>query len=113
MDINNDFFTERDNNFGIISNKIAYYYNKVFNIEIMSLLYKKKIAAQINDIIINEQEKNKNYNPNDIFKTEEKNDIQEKTEKENFNSLIEHKENKCYKRILSFIKNIFKRQKNS
>ncbi len=25
-----------------------------------------------NDIIINEQEKNKNYNPNDIFKTEEK-----------------------------------------
>lgn len=56
MDINNDFFTERDNNFGIISNKIAYYYNKVFNIEIMSLLYKKKIAAQINDIM-----KSKNF----------------------------------------------------
>lgn len=56
MDINNDFFTERDNNFGIISNKIAYYYNKVFNIEIMSLLYKKKIAAQINDMM-----KSKNF----------------------------------------------------
>ena len=56
MDINNDFFTERDNNFGIISNKIAYYYNKVFNIEIMSLLYKKKIAAQINNIM-----KSKNF----------------------------------------------------
>ena len=56
MDINNDFFTERDNNFGIISNKIAYYYNKVFNIEIMSLLYKKKIATQINDMM-----KSKNF----------------------------------------------------
>ena len=56
MDINNDFFTERDNNFGIISNKIAYYYNKVFNIEIISLLYKKKIAAQINDMM-----KSKNF----------------------------------------------------
>ena len=56
MDINNNFFTERDNNFGIISNKIAYYYNKVFNIEIMSLLYKKKIAAQINDMM-----KSKNF----------------------------------------------------
>lgn len=56
MDINNNFFTERDNNFGIISNKVAYYYNKVFNIEIMSLLYKKKIAAQINNIM-----KSKNF----------------------------------------------------
>ena len=91
--------------------------------EILAILYKdywanEKQKERINnklknDIIINEQEKNKNYNPNDIFKTEEKNDIQEKTEKESFNSLIEHKENKCYKRILSFIKNIFKRQKNS
>ena len=91
--------------------------------EILAILYKdywanEKQKERINnklknDIMINEQEKNKNYNPNDIFKTEEKNDIQEKTEKESFNSLIEHKENKCYKRILSFIKNIFKRQKNS
>ena len=46
-------------------------------------------------------------------KIKEGKEIKEKTEKESFNSLIEHKENKCYKRILSFIKNIFKRQKNS
>lgn len=56
MDINNNLFTERDNNFGIISNKTAYYYSKVFNIEIISLLYKKKVAAQINNIM-----KSKNF----------------------------------------------------
>ena len=37
--MSNDFFTERDNNFGIISNKTAYYYSKVFNIEIVSLFF--------------------------------------------------------------------------
>lgn len=56
MDINNNLFTERDNNFGIISNKTAYYYSKVFNIEIVSLLYKKKVADQINNIM-----KSKNF----------------------------------------------------
>ena len=63
----------------------------------------------------------KNYNKNRMVTLEYNIDVfilskvmeMNKTEKESFNSLIEHKENKCYKRILSFIKNIFKRQKNS
>ena len=53
------------------------------------------------------------FNNKNKVKAQEKAEAEEKTEKESFNSLIEHKENKCYKRILSFIKNIFKRQKNS
>lgn len=35
---------ERNEKFSIISNRIAYYYKEVFNIEIISLFYKKEIA---------------------------------------------------------------------
>ena len=90
--------------------------NKPFNEQIMLKETREILAILYKDYWANEKQKERINNKlkNDIIINEqEKNDIQEKTEKESFNSLIEHKENKCYKRILSFIKNIFKRQKNS
>ncbi len=48
---------QRNENFGIISNRIAYYYKEVFNVEIVSLLYKKKIAENFKNT-----EKNKQIN---------------------------------------------------
>ena len=48
---------QRNENFGIISNRIAYYYKEVFNVEIVSLLYKKKI-----DENIKKEEKNEKNN---------------------------------------------------
>lgn len=46
---------ERNEKFSIISNRIAYYYKEVFNIEIVSLLYKKKIAENFKKTEKNEQ----------------------------------------------------------
>ena len=44
---------KRSENFGIIPNKIAYYYKEVFNIEIVGLLYKKNLNRKINKEIKN------------------------------------------------------------
>lgn len=38
---------QRNEKFSIISNRIAYYYKEVFNIEIISLFYKKEIAENL------------------------------------------------------------------
>ena len=38
---------QRNENFSIVSNRIAYYYKEVFNVEIVSLLYKKEVAERI------------------------------------------------------------------
>lgn len=38
---------QRNEKFSIISNRIAYYYKEVFNVEIVSLLYKKEVAERI------------------------------------------------------------------
>lgn len=46
-------FQEKNQNFGIISNRIAYYYKNIFNIEIVSLLYKKKNSEKIRRIMQN------------------------------------------------------------
>ncbi len=46
-------FQEKSQNFGIISNRIAYYYKNIFNIEIVSLLYKKKNSEKIKKIMQN------------------------------------------------------------
>lgn len=46
MDFN---FIENNNKFGTVSNRIAYYYKEVFDIEIVSLLYKNKDKTDIQD----------------------------------------------------------------
>ena len=53
MKINYKDDKKRSENFGIIPNKIAYYYKEVFNIEIVGLLYKKNLNRKINKEIKN------------------------------------------------------------
>ena len=41
---------KRNENFAMVSNRIAYYYKEVFNIEIISLFYKKKTEEKLRKI---------------------------------------------------------------
>ena len=60
--------------------------------------------------IIAEEEKREKYNPDNIFKTVEKEDVKETLQNENENtSLVEYKEEKWYTKILTWISKIFKR----
>ena len=57
-----------------------------------------------------EKEKSVKYNPNEIFKNEQNNNIISKQKEENV-SLIEYKELSIFQRIKNIIKNIFKATK--
>lgn len=46
-------FQEKNQDFGIISNRIAYYYKNIFNVEIVSLLYRKKNSERVKRVMQN------------------------------------------------------------
>ena len=46
-------FQEKNQDFGIISNRIAYYYKNIFNVEIISLLYRKKNSESVKRVMQN------------------------------------------------------------
>ena len=46
-------FQEKNQDFGIISNRVAYYYKNIFNVEIVSLLYRKKNSERVKRVMQN------------------------------------------------------------
>ncbi len=76
---------------------MEYLLNKEQKQEMVKLLKKDEFIA--------EQEKNKRYNPNDIFKNKKENNKDENNKEE---ALVEVKNEKWYKRLFLYFKNILK-----